>query len=103
VSYRPLKPSEHHACFVGSGECIIPAAFATDDGAGVEVYVCALHREHFEFWEGVFSQLSPGEFKKAEAAIMKAQQPPGTVNNPLTSDEREKMNRMVKGEQDPTN
>lgn len=70
--FRTLLPTEHHACFVGSGECYIPARYATDDGAGTEVFLCPLHREEFAATEKLFASLSPHKIEQLEAAVEEA-------------------------------
>lgn len=67
--YRILHPSEHHPCFVGSGECLIPATHATDDGTGTEVFMCAFHREEFEIMEKRVAKLSAHKYEQLEAYI----------------------------------
>ena len=67
--YRKLEPSEKHACFVGSGECFIPAAFATDNGEGKEVFMCPMHRVEMEDMEKRFAKLPPALLAKLEDAV----------------------------------
>lgn len=68
-SFNELPAGSGKPCFVGSGECLIPAVFSTSDGAGGTVFVCAHHMEEFEAWEKVFSELSPHKMEQLEAAI----------------------------------
>lgn len=75
LGYIPLKPNEHHACFVGNGECFIPASHKTDDGAGSVVYMCPLHREEMEQMDKVFKDIQlndPHKFEQLEAIIEEA-------------------------------
>jgi len=73
--HRRLPPSEHHACYVGGGECYIPAAFVTDNGEGGVVYICPLHRKEMEKVENCFREIQmndPHKFEQLEAAIDQA-------------------------------
>jgi len=65
---RVLGPGEAHACFVGSGECLINAAYEIDDGTGNPIYICIPHKIEFEVIEKLVDKMSPEEvanFKKA--------------------------------------
>lgn len=67
--YRVLSPDEHYHCYVGSGECLINATHATDDGSGNEVYMCLFHRHEMERWQRTFEKLSPHLFEQLEAHV----------------------------------
>lgn len=70
---RILLPRESHPCFVGSGECLINAAYEMDDGAGGKVYICIPHKLEFERIEKLVSEMSPEQMAQFEAAIKKAE------------------------------
>lgn len=52
----PLPSHGNFKCFVGSGECDRPAAFAIDDGTGGVEYICAPHKEEFDAFEKLIEQ-----------------------------------------------
>lgn len=74
LSYRRLKPNEHHPCFVGSGECKVNATHAADngEGTGTEVFMCEWHRYEMESVERQFATLKPHVLEQLEAHIMAA-------------------------------
>lgn len=67
----PLPEGRVEKCFVGSGECLIPAAFSTSDGSGGVCFVCPHHSEVFEAWEEIFSQLPQEKMNALEREIEK--------------------------------
>lgn len=69
---RVLNPGEAHACFVGSGECLINAAYEIDDGCGNPVYICIPHKLDFERMEKLIEAMSPEEVARFKAAVDKA-------------------------------
>lgn len=79
AAYRLLQPNEHHPCYVGSGECLLNATHATDNGEGTgeEVFMCAFHREEMELWEKKFETLSPHLLEQLEAHVEAARKKQG--------------------------
>jgi hypothetical protein len=72
IPTRVLKPGEAHGCFVGSGECNIPAVYEIDDGMGGREYICIPHMIEFEAVEKAVEAMSPEQVAKFQAAVDKA-------------------------------
>lgn len=74
MSDRVLHPGEAHACFVGSGECNINAAYEIDDDSGGKAYICIHHKLEFERIKKLINEMSPEEVAEFKDAIRKAEQ-----------------------------
>jgi len=53
---RKVPTYENWVCFVGSGECLTPASWVMDDGAGNDLYACEQHYEEFKDLERLIDQ-----------------------------------------------
>lgn len=72
MSDRRLSPGESRPCFVGSGECLINAAYEIDDGSGGREYICIPHKIEFERMEKMIASMSPEQVSRFKAAVDEA-------------------------------
>jgi hypothetical protein len=64
----PVNKDDCWPCFVGSGECSVPASFEIDDGDGGKCYICAEHLKQFRALEAYLSS-HPEKHALLEKAI----------------------------------